>query len=345
VVLIVIGVGMGLAMAPATDSIMGSLPPEKAGVGSAMNDTTREIGGALGVAVLGSITTASYTSTIMGNAQFAQLKAASPAAAQAVQDSVGGAALVAAKLPSTLANAVTIAANDAFIQAVDKAVIVGAVVAALGAAVAYFFLPARDHTPAPINDLIDGAAVRLGPEQRRSLAETTLGLLADAGMCSLNYNAIAARSGIGTATLQHYWTSRVDAVTAAVEEIVGSHPIQNTGDLAADLRRYVREIGELLSSPRARQVLGALIGEAASDPELATALREHVVAPRRAELTARLSRVPDEVLVPLDAAVDQIVGPLYFRALIAGSAIDDNFVDSIVDAVVRAPAARRPQLG
>jgi hypothetical protein len=51
------------------------------------------------------------------------------------------------------------------------------------------------------------------------------------------------------------------------------------------------------------------------------------------------------VLVPLDAAVDQIVGPLYFRALIAGSTIDDDFVDAIVDAVVRAPAARGPQLG
>ena len=55
-VLVILGVGMGLAMAPATDSIMGSLPREKAGVGSAMNDTTREIGGALGVAIIGSLT-------------------------------------------------------------------------------------------------------------------------------------------------------------------------------------------------------------------------------------------------------------------------------------------------
>ena len=58
--LVILGVGMGFAMAPATDSIMGSLPPEKAGVGSAVNDTTREIGGALGVAILGSITASSY---------------------------------------------------------------------------------------------------------------------------------------------------------------------------------------------------------------------------------------------------------------------------------------------
>ncbi len=65
--LVLIGLGMGFAMAPATDSIMGSLPPERAGVGSAVNDTTREIGGALGVAILGTITTASYAAEITGN--------------------------------------------------------------------------------------------------------------------------------------------------------------------------------------------------------------------------------------------------------------------------------------
>src|ERR1700741_3758189 len=54
------GVGMGLTSAPATESIMGSLPPGKAGVGSAVNDTTRQTGGALGVAVLGSIFASRY---------------------------------------------------------------------------------------------------------------------------------------------------------------------------------------------------------------------------------------------------------------------------------------------
>src|SRR5205814_8459908 len=52
--------GMGWVMAPATESIMGSLPPAKAGVGSAMNDTTRQFGGALGVAVIGSVLATAY---------------------------------------------------------------------------------------------------------------------------------------------------------------------------------------------------------------------------------------------------------------------------------------------
>ena len=66
--LLVLGLGMGTAMAPATESIMGSLPLAKAGVGSAMNDTTRQIGGALGVAILGSIFSSVYSSSLAASA-------------------------------------------------------------------------------------------------------------------------------------------------------------------------------------------------------------------------------------------------------------------------------------
>ena len=77
--------GMGLAMAPATDSIMGSLPREKAGVGSAVNDTTREVGGALGVAILGSILAASYSSTMAATPVVKALDAAGAEGAKAAR--------------------------------------------------------------------------------------------------------------------------------------------------------------------------------------------------------------------------------------------------------------------
>jgi len=63
-VTMLLGAGMGNVMAPATDSIMGSLPRAKAGVGSAMNDTTRQTGGAAGVAVLGSVLASRYASSV-----------------------------------------------------------------------------------------------------------------------------------------------------------------------------------------------------------------------------------------------------------------------------------------
>jgi EmrB/QacA subfamily drug resistance transporter len=132
-----LGAGMGFVMAPATESIMGSLPLAKAGVGSAMNDTTRQVGGALGVAVLGSILAASYRAA-MGPA----LGGAPPPIAQAAGDSIGAAATIAARLGPP-GQGLLEAARSAFIQGMGDAVQVGAGVAALAALLVLLFLPAR----------------------------------------------------------------------------------------------------------------------------------------------------------------------------------------------------------
>jgi EmrB/QacA subfamily drug resistance transporter len=115
---VLMGAGMGLAGAPATESIMSSLPPSRANIGSAVNDTTRELGGALGVAIVGSIMSSVYA---------AGLPADLPAAAReslGVAVQAGGAA-----------------AQEAFIHAMSTASIVVAVVAAAGALIAWLHLP------------------------------------------------------------------------------------------------------------------------------------------------------------------------------------------------------------
>jgi len=135
-VLVIIGMGMGLAMAPATESIMGSLPPEKAGVGSAMNDTTREIGGALGVAILGSIGAVVYRHEIAGT-----LPAGLPPEAGATAtDTLGGAAAVAAELPGDLGDALLGAARAAFADGLNVAAAAGAVTMVIAAVLAVVLL-------------------------------------------------------------------------------------------------------------------------------------------------------------------------------------------------------------
>src|SRR5207344_810425 len=103
VAMVLLSGGMGLIMAPATESIMGSLPPAKAGVGSAMNDTTRQMGGALGVAVIGSILATAYRPGVT-NALTA-LGAPADVITKA-QDSVAGAVQAASTLPGALGDAV-----------------------------------------------------------------------------------------------------------------------------------------------------------------------------------------------------------------------------------------------
>jgi MFS family permease len=135
IALLFMGAGMGLAGAPATESIMGSLPPERANIGSAVNDTTRELGGALGVAVVGSIMSSLYGAQLSD-----RLPDGVPApVAAAVRESLGAGVQVGGSLGADIADA----AREAFVHAMSRASIVAAVVAALGAFVAWRHLPAR----------------------------------------------------------------------------------------------------------------------------------------------------------------------------------------------------------
>src|SRR5215218_1282645 len=154
--LALLGIGMGLTVAPATESIMGSLPLAKAGVGSAMNDTTRQVGGALGVAVLGSILASGY-----GTAIAPALRDAPPPIAQTAGDSIGAAATIAARL-GPAGQGLLEAARSAFIQGMGDTVQVGAGVAAFAALLVLLFLPARGKEEAPVRDgVIEVEAARM----------------------------------------------------------------------------------------------------------------------------------------------------------------------------------------
>jgi Na+/melibiose symporter-like transporter len=144
--LTLLGIGMGFTVAPATESITGSLPLAKAGVGSAMNDTTRQVGGALGVAVLGSILASGYGAAIQPT-----LRGMPPQVAQVAGDSIGAAATIAAKL-GPQGQGLLEAARSAFLQGMGDALQVGAGVAALAALLVLLFLPARRKEEAPVRE-------------------------------------------------------------------------------------------------------------------------------------------------------------------------------------------------
>jgi EmrB/QacA subfamily drug resistance transporter len=138
--LMIVSLGMGLAMAPATESVMGSLPPSKAGVGSAMNDTTRQVGAALGVAVIGSAFATSYRPGIASRLSALH---APPGVVRIARDSVGGAVQAASRLPGGLGRSVALAARQEFVSGLSIALLVAAAVVAIAASVVFAFLPAR----------------------------------------------------------------------------------------------------------------------------------------------------------------------------------------------------------
>src|SRR5262245_25774707 len=161
--MILMGFGLGSAAAPATESILSSLPPAKAGVGSTVNDTTREVGGTLGVAVLGSIMASVYGGRIVDALSGIAMPAGARAAAS---DSLAAALQVAGGIGGTTGRGIALAAQDAFVHAFQIGSIVTGAVALAGAAIAMLFLPARSQQEEPISiTLEDAPAVQAAVER------------------------------------------------------------------------------------------------------------------------------------------------------------------------------------
>ncbi len=145
--MVLMGLGMGLISTPATESILLVLPPARAGVGSAVNDATRELGGTLGVAVVGSLFASLYADHLADGA-FGRLPG--PALAQA-QDSVGAALAISGGSPRLV-----VAMQDAFMSGLSVSCMVIGTLCLVGALGALVFLPGR---------------VRPTPEESELLAE------------------------------------------------------------------------------------------------------------------------------------------------------------------------------
>jgi DHA2 family multidrug resistance protein-like MFS transporter len=144
---LVISVGLSPVITLATELIVGSAPPEQAGAATGMSETSAELGGALGIAILGSIGTAVYRGEIAGS-----LPPGMPAEAfEAALDTLGAALAVAGSLPADLGAMVVAAAQTAFVDAIHlvaAVAAVGAALTAIGAAIALRSVAARTEAPA-----------------------------------------------------------------------------------------------------------------------------------------------------------------------------------------------------
>ncbi|MYN66533.1 MAG: MFS transporter [Acidobacteria bacterium] len=145
----VLGVGLAVTMPTAAHAIVSSLPPHKSGVGSALNDTTRETGGAVGIALLGSLLSVGYRQGVSG--RLGDLPAAT---AEAASDSIGGAVGAGADLPAAAAERLLVVAADAF----DR----GAALAAWAAAALLLFTAVIVHRTYPKNRAASGHATPAG---------------------------------------------------------------------------------------------------------------------------------------------------------------------------------------
>ena len=192
---------------------------------------------------------------------------------------------------------------------------------------------------------VDGAT-RLGrprdPSRDAVLVEAALQLLGEGGYAGLTMEAVAARAGVGKATLYRRWPSKEQLVVDALATLTEpTERVEHAGvrDQLVGLLDAVRR----RAGSRAGQIFPRLIGDAVDNPELMRRYRQQVLEPRRRRFIAVLEQGVAEGLVrpdvDLEHAVDLLVGPMAYRNLIRNDPPPGPEVAArIVDDVLRALA-------
>ncbi len=178
------------------------------------------------------------------------------------------------------------------------------------------------------------------PEADRAILRATVDLLADEGYGGVTMEGVAARAGVGKATVYRRWPCKsalvVDAVDACRES--ASQP-PDTGSVREDLLAFVRGFMHHLRTSDAGRVMPALVAELARSPELASAFREGFVQPRRAKVLEAVRRGVErgEVRDGVDAELvaDGVVALLMHRFLVTGMEIDDELPERVADLLCR----------
>jgi AcrR family transcriptional regulator len=182
----------------------------------------------------------------------------------------------------------------------------------------------------------------------RAILEATLELIAEVGVYEFRTGDVAARAGVGKGAIYRRYGSKDELVTAAVAAVVSEEiVVPDTGRTREDLLVLMREAVELYRGTLAARLMPNLICAMARKPELARALRDGFLAGRRAALAEVLRRgVERGDLRPdldLELALDVLGGPLFYRLLVTGGAIDERLADSVADLILRGFAREEPR--
>jgi AcrR family transcriptional regulator len=174
-------------------------------------------------------------------------------------------------------------------------------------------------------------------EQARAAVLAAAGdLMLQGGMGACTMEAIALRAGVSKATIYRWWPSRgAVALEGLLERTRESIAIPAGLSTSEALRFQLRALVGLLQDSACGPLMRGLIGQAQSDPEIAAALRERWLAPRRAVAieTLRAGVASGEIRSDIDCVVaaDQVFAPIYYRLTFGHDPLDADLADQLVD--------------
>jgi AcrR family transcriptional regulator len=197
-------------------------------------------------------------------------------------------------------------------------------------------MPTTDPTPAP-----KGRAPHRRDENARiAVLHAADDLLVERGFGGVTVEGIAARAGVAKQTIYRWWPSKVDILLdTLIDDASGRLAIPDAASAVESARQYLRNLARFLSKDPAGKVLLALIGEAQHDQAMAGIFHQRYLDPQRQREREMLQRgvASGELAADLDveAALDALVGPVFYRAL-TGAQIPRSFIDRLIaDALER----------
>lgn len=166
-------------------------------------------------------------------------------------------------------------------------------------------------------------------------------MLAEAGYHGLTMEGVAARAGVGKATVYRWWRSKGALAGEALAHYLDIDAIPDTGNSRTDLLEVVRTTIHNYSATVAGTVIPALAADLINDPELKRVFLGQFLHPRRAVAASTLRRVIERGDLPEDLDVDLVMdmwaGTVFYRVLISENPVDDRMADQLVDLVLGAP--------
>ncbi|RII20318.1 Transcriptional regulator, TetR family [Streptomyces sp. YIM 130001] len=172
-----------------------------------------------------------------------------------------------------------------------------------------------------------------------AILQAALDLCAERGYSAVTMEAIAQRARVGKPTLYRWWPSKGKLFLAVLTERLGEpyFAIGDTGDLVADLRRWLHGVVDELTDPVLGDVVAWVAGTAQHDTELATILQEQIDNLLSGRNQERIGAGPrDGQLASLEPLLveDLLVAPLWYRRMISGRPLTRAYADTVLDTLL-----------
>jgi AcrR family transcriptional regulator len=180
-------------------------------------------------------------------------------------------------------------------------------------------------------------APRRSRRAEAAILDATIALLGELGFGGLTIDGIAARAGVGKATIYRHWSSKAEVAVEAFRSFIPPLDDPDTGSFAEDARQVLHQIADGLSNSPLAGILPSLVEAAERDPEVERLFKDFGAA-RRAVFRRVFARAAErgelrEGLDP-DVAIDLLVGPIFTRRLITRAAITKKHANAVLDLVL-----------